>query len=297
MPNEVTVTARGKVNLSLNITGVQNGMHLLDSVTAAVDVYDTVTVRFDDSGEVRVRFVPLGGSESFAPFDPKEIGENNTVKKAVLFLQTLFPHLGASVTVQKGIPLAGGLGGSSADAAAILRAALKVVPHSWNESDVIKQSVAIGSDVPVLLCGGGVHMQGVGETLTEIKAMPTLHLAIAHGSKGVLSKDAYKTFDAMYALKQFCPTDTNALIKALLSGDVQQIAPHLHNALEQPARSLCAEIDATLSAVRATGAVATFMTGSGNCCCGHFSCAADAQAAAKALRQQGFMATATHTIG
>ncbi len=290
MQTEYTVKACGKVNLSLNITGVQNGMHVLDSVTASVDIADTVAVRFRRDGKIAVRFVPAE-DQAFAPFETQQIGENNTVTKAVLFLQRFCPDLGADVTVRKGIPLAGGLGGSSADAAAVLAAAQQALPQVAGNAAMVHECVAIGSDVPVLLHGGGVRMQGIGQQLQAVP-VPVLHLAIAHGTQGVLSKDAYRVFDEMYAQKRFCPTDTQALLRALQSGCVQEIAPHLQNALERPACALCPSLSDTFAAVRDTGAAAVFLTGSGNCCCGLYESAAASAAAAAQLRRQGLFATA-----
>lgn len=290
-----TEKACGKVNLSLNITGRKDGMHLLDSVTAAVDVFDTLTVRFDESGDVRVRFFPRADAAAFAPFAEKDVGEENTVTSAVRLLQSRFPRLGADVTVQKGIPLAGGMGGSSADAAAFLRAASYVYGSDPKWAEIENGMVQVGSDVPVLYRGGGVRMRGVGEALQSVP-MPALYLTVAHKGVGVTSREAYARFDALCPDCVCCPSDNDALLAALQSGDVQKIAPHLGNALQSAAVSLCPQIRDTVAALQRLRPAATFLTGSGACCCALFASLPQARAAAQAMRSEGFLAIATQTV-
>ena len=292
---EITVRANGKINLSLNITGTQGGMHLLDSITASVDIADVVRVRFDRSGMARVRFAPLADVSAFASFDPHAVGENNSAAAAMRLLQKSDPCLGADIAVYKGIPVAGGLGGSSADAAAVLYAAHKAMPERFGLNALLDACVAIGSDVPVLLCGGGLRMRGVGDVLTSAP-VPVLHLAIAHGEKGVTSREAYARFDALYPQKSLYASDTDALVAALAAGDVARIASHTGNALARAACALCPEMEKTLCALGDTRALATFVTGSGNCCCGLYAREEEAKSAAESLRRRGFAATAARTV-
>lgn len=290
----VTVRANGKINLSLNITGTQGGMHTLDSIVASVDIFDTVRVAFDRSGKVRVRFSSLASAREFAPFTG-DIDENNSAAAAMRLLQKRDPALGADIAVQKGIPLAGGLGGSSADAAAVLRAAHIAMPNVFALDTLLAQSIQIGSDVPVMLRGGGVRLRGVGNVL-DVVPMPELHLAIAHGEHGVSSRDAYARFDSLYPQKAHCPTDTDALIAALAAGDVARIATHIGNALTRPACELCPETEGTLTALGQTDAAAVFVTGSGNCCCGLYESESAARAACEKVRQCGFAARTARTV-
>lgn len=292
MKKSVTVKARGKVNLSLNIVGTRDNMHVLDSIVAPVDVFDIVTVDFTTDARVRVRFAPLAQNDGVKLHGLDAIPVDNTAAKAVRFLQSFCPDLGADVTVQKGIPLAGGLGGSSVDAAAVLTAA------AWAglslPADCVQQSVRLGSDVPALCMGGCVRMSGIGDSVEKVTAQ-ALHLVIACGGAGVSSREAYALFDKLYPQKAYCPTDTNALLAALRSGTAAQIAPQLHNALQKPSERLCPDIATTLRAVSSTGAMASWLTGSGNCCCGLFATAQAAQVAAKELRASGLWAVATQT--
>lgn len=256
---------------------------MLDSVTASVDVFDTVRLCFTDDGFTDVRFSFVDGAAG------AEVPEENSVTAAVRYLRGFLPDLGVRAFVRKGIPLAGGMGGSSADAAAVIVAAQRLLP-ALQHSNVAAGSVAVGSDVPLLCTGGGCRMSGVGDKVQAVP-VPLLHLAVACGDGGVLSRDAYAQFDTLYPSRAYCPTDTEALLNALAQNDLRGIARQCGNALTEPAFRLCPSIRRTFSALRGTPALAVFLTGSGNCCCGLYESEGAARAAAEQLRAGGLRAT------
>lgn len=270
---EVSLSARAKVNLSLNITGVRDGFHTLDSVVASINLCDTVSVKFNRENRVRVRFFRRGKTLDIPP--------ENSVAKALSFLSRFVPSLGADITVEKKIPLAGGLGGSSADAAAVIASARELLGEKFD--DVARQSAEVGSDVPVMVRGGFARMSGVGENVRSIEACK-LYLAIACKGEGVSSKDAYAAFDRMYPSRVFCPSDNDRLVSSLACGDIADSVRCIGNALTLPAVSLCPEIGETLGLLERAGALASFMTGSGNCCCGLFATRAGAEECADRLK-------------
>lgn len=283
----VEIRAHAKVNLSLNVTGALGELHTLESVVSGVDLHDDICVSFNRSGEIQTRF--------FAGDELCEIPEENSVTKAVRFLRRYLPRLGANVAVRKNIPLAGGLGGSSADAAAVISAAISFFPELDEDGNIIAESAAVGSDVPVMTAGGCAVMGGTGGVIRPIDSCE-LHLAIACGKGGVQSGAAYKLFDELYPQKSYCPSDTQRLVRALNAGDLKAIAPELKNALTEPARKLCGSVDIALTAIERTGAAAVFMTGSGNCCCGLYETEHKAREAAEKLRASGLWAKYAHTL-
>lgn len=276
--------------MSLNITGTLGDRHALDSIVASVDIYDTVEISFAFGGKTDIRFAQKTSAAAFAPFAARCVEKDNTVAAAMRLLKTRYPSLGAEITVYKGIPVAGGLGGSSADAAAVLYAARMALPSCG--TDFERESIAIGSDVPVLLRGGGVRLRGEGELLQSVP-LPVLHLTVAHGGQGVSSGAAYKKFDELYPQKRYCPSDTEALLRAANAGG--DIAPYLQNALQPAATALCPQIEQTLLALRQTAATAVFMSGSGNACCGVYADSDSAERAAAQMRARGFAAVSTET--
>lgn len=155
--------AYAKVNLTLDILGVKDGYHQLDSLVIALDLYDLITVKKRKDGKIRV-FSRGEGSESI----PEE--KNNAFKAAVAF-QSEFSCGGAEISVFKNIPVGAGLGGSSADAAGVLRAMKKlfcIVPSPENERKILAIADGTGSDVRAMYTGGTCRMRGRGETVTDV---------------------------------------------------------------------------------------------------------------------------------
>lgn len=275
-------TARAKVNLSLDIEGVRDDMHVLESVTASVTLADEVDITFRSDAATDVRF--LGA----------DVPAENTVIKALAYLRTFLPDLGARVTVRKKIPLAGGLGGSSADAAAILVAATHCYPADLSAPQVYAGAVRIGSDVPSMCAGGITLLRGKGESVRRLPFV-RLHLVLASGSEGVSTAKAYAEFDRLVPSRALRLCDTAAISAALACGDTDALLPHLSNALTDAACALQPQVGETLRALRAACARAAWMTGSGSCCCGLYASSSEAEAAAARLRAEGMTALAVQT--
>lgn len=267
---KLKILVNGKVNLSLNILGVQAGKHLLDTVMASVNLTDAVTVceRFD--GKSSVQFD--------APF---AIPADNTVTRTWKILTDRFGALGADIFVEKGLPLAGGLGGSSADCAAVLLAADRLFDLSSRGLDLPSAAFAAGSDVPFQLTGGVARVRGMGEDVTPSTQKQPLHLVLAHAGEGVNTAVCYAHFDKLYPQGRYAPADNDRLLAALRSGEIEGVAEQAHNALMQPAFAVTPSVRRAYDAVRDTACTAALMSGSGCCVAGLYP---DADAAAKAQR-------------
>ena len=156
------VKAYAKINLTLNITGRNDGFHDIESLVTTVDIYDTITVsaRRDDKITLEMRMA----GKRFAEDIPVE--RNNAYKAAKLFAET-FKTGGADVKIVKRIPLAGGLGGSSADAAGVLNA-MKIL-YGVSE-DVKPLADMLGSDTGYMTSGGFALISGRGERVEKIES-------------------------------------------------------------------------------------------------------------------------------
>ena len=260
MSNTIRLRAFAKVNLSLNITGRDEvrGMHTLDSVMMSVDAFDTVTVTPREDSDIRVKFI---GADSVP-------AENNTAHKAAKAVQDIIGGNGFDITVEKGIPIGAGLGGSSADGAAVLRA-LDVL-YRLPERGVDMRSVAlsVGSDVPFMLTGGLARVTGFGEQLFFIENKLKLFIVGLMGG-GVSTAAAYKKFDELYTGFSHCPTDNEKLCDLLLDGDPKAIE-HMGNALYEPAACLSPEIKRNAELLASYGG-AVCLTGSGGMMLGYFT--------------------------
>ena len=257
MKRSLRLRAFGKVNLSLNITGADEvGMHTLDSVMMSVDLCDTVTVFERDDEKINVTFTNA------------EIGEDNTAYKAARAVHDIIGGCGYDITVEKGIPIGAGLGGSSADGAAVLRALDVLYKLPSRGVDMRKVALSVGSDVPFMLTGGLARVRGTGEDLFFIENKLELFM-VGLMSGSVSTAAAYKTFDTLYPEKSYCPTDTDALCKHLLAGDKSAL-DCLGNALYAPAAKLLPEIGRDAKKLAEYGA-AVNMTGSGGMVVGYFT--------------------------
>ncbi|MDE7406363.1 MAG: 4-(cytidine 5'-diphospho)-2-C-methyl-D-erythritol kinase [Clostridiales bacterium] len=260
MSNTIKLKAFAKVNLSLNITGrdEERSMHLLDSVMMSVDLFDTVTVTERNDKQINVKFI---GAE-FLP------AENNTAYKAAKAVQDVIHCNGFDITVEKRIPIGAGLGGSSADGAAVLRALDVLYKLPSLGVDMRSVALSVGSDVPFMLTGGLARVQGLGEQLFFIENKLKLFM-VGLPASPVSTAAAYKKFDELHADYKHCPTDADKLINLLLDGDNKAIE-HLGNALYEPAVCFSPEIANNAELLRCYGA-AVNLTGSGGMTLGYFT--------------------------
>ena len=276
----MTVEAHAKVNFTLEVFGTRpDGYHALRSLVVPVSLFDTLTVE-------RAETV-----SSDSPYGEKDL--------AVRAARAL--GVGARLSAVKRIPAGGGLGGGSADAAAVLRALNALYGLGRSPETLAAVGATVGSDVPALVFGGPVLMEGRGECVTPVAPFPPLDLVLANPGVPVSTPDVFAAFDRRHGARAASEkTDgplspTGRMLAALATGEVARIAAALQNDLEEPAVALCPAIADVLAALRASGALGTRMSGSGATCFGLCDSPAAAQAAAERLAARGFRAWAVRT--
>ncbi len=277
---KLIVKVNAKVNLSLNISGVQNGMHILDTVVASTDIADVITVTERKDNDLNVKF-------SHGRF-----GKDNTVVRAVQAMRGEFGEVGGfDIFVEKNIPVASGLGGSSADAAGVMRAidVMYGLGRKYNHNEYALAS-KVGSDVPFMLHGGFARLFDVGSRVMSFESMTDLNFVIAQCKTGVLSADAYKKFDELNPDKTAYLLDNAFLVEALKNEDLETAISCTGNVLTEAACALNPEIATTLAALDSVGAKRSVMTGSGSACIGYFEDFDGAFRGAAKMRAQGFSA-------
>lgn len=258
MKNSVRVRVAGKLNLSLNITG-RDVFHTLDSVFCSVSVFDTVTVSLRNDDVVTIDFQGI-------KLDPN----TNTAAKAVEAVRRTCGPFGADITVEKGIPVGSGLGGSSADAAGVIAALDILLDGKFRGLDLYSAACQTGSDTAFMLRGGLARARGRGEQLEFFTGSVPFTLVLGFPASGVETAACYRTFDALYPDFAYAPADNDALVEALKTGDCAQ-AEYFLNALTEPAVRLNPQVGDVLQSLHDAGAVAAFMTGSGSGCVGAFA--------------------------
>jgi len=166
--NRLTVPAPAKLNLFLHVTGRRDdGYHLLETLLVAIDVGDTITLTCRDDGAI-ARMTELPG---VSPSD------DLAVRAAIALKRETGSSLGADIAVTKRIPLGGGLGGGSSDAATVLLALNRLWRTNLPRADLVRIGYALGADVPFFLGGEPALARGIGERLTPV-SLPSLWVAV-----------------------------------------------------------------------------------------------------------------------
>lgn len=241
--------APAKLNLSLAITGMRDGYHLLDSVMQEIDLCDELDVRPARD----ITLTVTGGRPLPA--------DNTIVRAAELFCAAVPEAEGAEIRVQKRIPEQAGLGGGSSDAAAVLRGlnALYGRPLAGNElAELARQ---IGADCPFFLAGGTQRARGTGEILTPVANRCRFSLLLLKPRAGVATRTAFALSDRLPV--DF--VDTGACARALESGDAEGYFAAAGNALQRAAEVLVPGITCLGERLAAAGARFWQVTGSGSC--------------------------------
>lgn len=250
--NVVRVNGYAKLNLTLDITGKRDGYHLLDSLAVTIDLCDRVAVkkRKDRLSSVTMHGM---GSEAIPP------EKNNALKVAEAFSEA-FGTCGADVTVYKNIPMGAGLGGSSADAAAVLLGMKKLYGIS-DMGGVKSLADTLGSDMGFLLFGGLARMQGRGDVLLPLAAEPEMHFLVICPDEGVSSGECYEAFDRLGETFPPVTPDAAALLER---GDLPHAARYFSNRLYGAARSLVPAAEQAFLAAKSFSPLGAAMTGSGS---------------------------------
>jgi 4-diphosphocytidyl-2-C-methyl-D-erythritol kinase len=253
----VTVRAPAKVNLYLAVGDTRpDGFHELTTVYQAIALYDEVTVRPGDSLTVSV----TGSQADEVPRDSSNL--------AAVAVQVLAERHGretdVAISIRKGIPVAGGCAGGSADAAA----ALVAVDHLWglglSRSELTEVAAELGSDVPFSLAGGTALGTGRGEQLTPVlgAGIYTWVLALAEG--GLSTPAVYGELDRLRAGGSAkVSADASSVLSALRAGSSEVLGQALANDLQDAALSLRPELGDLLAFGAEVGAVGGVVSGSG----------------------------------
>lgn len=277
MMGGATARVPAKINLHLGVGPLRDdGFHELSTLYCALSLYDEVTVRHADELSVTVR----GESRRQVPSDA-----TNLAARAVVALGAYAgtdPHL--AIEIDKSIPVAGGMAGGSADAAGALVAAARLWRLDIPRPELLAIAADLGSDVPFSVVGGVALGTGRGEKLLPVLHRGDMHWVLAVSGVGLSTPAVYGEIDRLRArgdLEKPAAAGTagpDALMKALTSGDVYEVAKLLHNDLQPAALSLQPMLRRTMRAGTEAGALAGIVSGSGPTCA--FLCA-DADAAVR----------------
>jgi 4-diphosphocytidyl-2-C-methyl-D-erythritol kinase len=260
MTAEVRVSAPAKINLHLGVGPVEeDGYHPLVTVFQAVDLYDELTLR--ESPRTSLTVSGDGVEVAGVPRD-----ESNLVLRAVRALAEHHARddLTAAMHLRKRIPVAGGLAGGSADAAAALLGLDSLYELRTGRLVLSRIAAGLGSDVPFCLHGGTALGTGRGEQLAPLMTRGDYWWVLVPDASGLSTREIYEIYDGIHgALSLPAPEPPTGMTAALRVGDVEQVGAQLYNDLQAAVLSVRPDLDDVVQAGRDAGAYGALVSGSG----------------------------------
>ena len=281
--------AHAKINWTLDILGTRaDGYHLMDMLMQSVDMHDTLwleetdTLTLEDAAQLHASTSAESGdtlASAAVTYD-----ENNLVYRAAKKLRD-YCHVskGARMRLLKAIPSGAGMGGGSADAAAVLRGLVQLWQLDISEEELLKIGLSLGADIPFMLTGGLARVGGIGEEITPLSPAPQVYLVMLQPCGGLSTKEVFGAFDALDPDTLARPK-TAAAQEALLKYDLETLGSAMNNVLEGVSVQARPAIGEAARALEALGAVRGMMTGSGSVVYGVFETEQTANIACEKLR-------------
>nr|WP_319002188.1 4-(cytidine 5'-diphospho)-2-C-methyl-D-erythritol kinase [Arthrobacter sp. UM1] len=283
----VTALAPGKINVGLRVGPKRaDGYHGLASVFLAVSLEEKAALTGRPSRSVQLELDPA--SDSRLGLDGVPLTEDNVAWKAVAAVadaveaqresadggagsgtasQPIPGDAPSRLSILKRVPIAGGMGGGSADAAAALVAANEAAGRPLSPQGLHEAAARIGADVPFALHGGAAVGLGVGDRLAPVACERPLYWVLVPSDRGLSTPQVFTRLDELRAARgeeaeEPAGADP-ALVEALAAGDPERLATLLHNDLQEAALDLAPELGEVLAAGREAGALAGIVSGSG----------------------------------
>jgi 4-diphosphocytidyl-2-C-methyl-D-erythritol kinase len=257
----VTVRAPAKVNLVLVVGRPrEDGFHPLNTIYQAISLYDDV--RVSDAGGWSVSVTPIGEVDcSGVPLDETNIA----LRAGRLLAEHHGVDAAAHVEINKGIPVAGGLAGGSADAAATLVGLDRLWDLRTSDEDLLELAGQLGSDVPFALIGGSAHGTGRGELVEPVPDRGSYWWVVVTSDVGMSTPEVYREFDRLHPDVPVGAhvMDPVGVLNALHVGDADSMAANMRNDLQEPALSLRPELAARVELVHQHRSNTVMLSGSG----------------------------------
>lgn len=284
---EMTISAPCKINLSLDLIGKRpDGYHEIDTVMQLVSLSDTLSV----CRKKREKDEPHICLECGAPGVPCD-GNNIAVRCGEAFFQAAgIPIEGEQIRIrlEKRIPMMAGLGGGSADGAAVLLALDQLYDTKMTVEQLCAIGLSQGADIPFCVRGGTARARGIGEQFTDLPGLPDCGIVLVKPAVSIRTKDAFAVWDLQQQSGEAEHADVDAMETALKQGELKPIASALANVFEP----LCGErerdaIQQVKGLLLQNGALGAAMSGSGSAVFGLFSDLEQAEFCRKQIQKQG----------
>ena len=269
------VKAFGKINLTLDVLGRRrDGYHLLDTVMQTVSIWDELEIQ--TGGERGVR---LECNRESLPLDSK----NTVYRAAKFFLEDQgLVNEGLTIYIHKFIPSRSGMGGGSADAAAVLRGLNEMYGAGLSDGKLMELGAKVGADVPFCVTGGAARCTGTGTEVSPAPMMPECWLVVCKPPAGMSTPRAYALLD-QYPLSS--TQATPRMMDALEAGNLRRVAKGLANRFDETIRMN--QVRGVKRGLLEAGAMGAMMTGSGSGVYGIFEAEQQARSAMRQMEGYG----------
>ena len=276
-----------KINLHLDVTGRrEDGFHTVKTVMQSLTLCDKIIFTPREGGDLTLSCNVPG-----VPLD-----ESNLVARAVrAYSKVREINIGGDIVIEKNIPMAAGLAGGNADAAATLKALRELDGVGMPIARLYGIASELGSDVPFCIAGGTALGEGKGDVLRPLSNMPDCTLVVACGKESVSTPMAYAMRDEKYnnfVKGAYEPRSTVDLKRALDDGDIFGVAANMYNIFEEPISAVRPEVGQIKEVMLSGGAIGAMMSGSGPSVFGIFTDDLLAQKVVERLRAKGVFASA-----
>lgn len=280
----IAAVARAKINLTLDVLGKRpDGYHEVEMVMQSIELHDDL--EFYPAGS-DIALTVEGGDLSPGP-------DNLVYRAAELVRRRGKIRTGVKIRLVKAIPVAAGLGGGSADAAAALKALNELWETGFTLSELMSLGEQLGSDVPFCLLGGTALARGKGERLERLPSCPRLGLVLVKPRISVSTASVYRAYNPGPSVKR---PDNAAMIGAIRNKNIKGIAENLANALESVTAGMHPEIEQIKARLTRAGALGVLMSGSGPTVFGLAGDLESARAVAGRYKSEGEEVLVTATV-
>lgn len=272
---QIELKALAKINLGLDVLGKrENGYHDVRMIMQSIYLYDDVKIERKTAPGIE-----LSSNLFFLP-----TGDGNIAYKAAQMLIEEFGiEEGVRITLHKHIPVAAGMAGGSSNAAAVLFGMNRLFGLKLSRQELMERGVKLGADVPYCIMRGTVLAEGIGEELKKLPAMPKCTVLIAKPPISVSTKVVYEALDACEIVRH---PDIDRLMEALEKENLQEVAAHMGNVLEDVTIPMHPEIAEIKQVMKDCGALNAMMSGSGPTVFGLFENKMAARKAQRVIREK-----------
>lgn len=280
------VKANAKINLALNVLGKrEDGYHELDMVMMPLDLHDSIEIT-----EQPPKYDTFVTCDDFSI----ETSQYNLGMIAVNKMKAHFKFTKAfRIHIHKCIPMSSGLGGGSADAAAVIKALVVMLKLKPTREELIEIAKTIGADVPFCLFNKPSRAQGIGERLMPITVKNRYYVLLVKPKKGLSTKAVFEKYDENIHENR---ANVDDVVEALKNGDLKLLTKSMGNDLEEHSMELVEEIKKIKESLKADGLDIVMMSGSGSSVFALSETKSKLQALQDKYQKKGYTVVLTHTL-